>query len=89
VLARLKASDEATFEPFDPQTQLPEALRRVTPDDLLVVVSARTGSISHHKAVDDIPRSLAQEVAAASFIVIYPEAPEGSKSSEIGHFDVI
>jgi Kef-type K+ transport system membrane component KefB len=89
VLARLKASAEATFEPIDPQTQLSEAWRRVTSDDLLVVVSARTGAISYHKALDDIPRSLAQEVVDASFIVIYPEAPEGSKSSEIGHFDVI
>ena len=88
-MARLKASAESTFEPIDPQTQLSEAWRRVTSDDLLVVVSARTGAISHHKALDDIPRSLAQEVVDASFIVIYPEAPEGSKSSEIGHFDVI
>jgi hypothetical protein len=46
---------------------------RVTPDDLLVVVSARAATLSYDGYLDKIPRQLAREFQPISFVILYPE----------------
>jgi nucleotide-binding universal stress UspA family protein len=45
----------------------------VTPDDLLVVVSARAATLSYDGYLDRIPRQLAREFETISFVILYPE----------------
>ncbi len=45
----------------------------VTPDDLLVVVSARAATLSYNGYLDKIPRQLAREFEPISFVILYPE----------------
>ncbi len=46
-------------------------------DDLLVVVSARKGSISYNNYLDEIPAKLPKYFKENNFMVIYPEQPGG------------
>jgi hypothetical protein len=45
----------------------------ITPDDLLVVVSARAATLSYDGYLDKIPRQLAREFETVSFVILYPE----------------
>jgi Kef-type K+ transport system membrane component KefB/nucleotide-binding universal stress UspA family protein len=58
------------FEKWDQFTDLANAIR---PNDLLIVVSGRQGSISYTKHHDYIPRLLSKYFYAHSFIIIFPE----------------
>ncbi|MCC5946388.1 MAG: cation:proton antiporter [Bernardetiaceae bacterium] len=42
-------------------------------DDLLVVISAKAGSVSHNPYLDKLPQLLAREFAEHSFLVVYPK----------------
>ena len=48
-------------------------VREVTPQDLLVVVSARENTVSHQAAADKVPYYLSQYFGEMSFLVVYPE----------------
>lgn len=63
-------ADYAIFNDWDNFIQFSEELRI---DDLLVMISARSGSVSHNSALDQIPRQLGKSFSERSFVVIYPE----------------
>ncbi len=86
-LGRMKPAADAVYEVFD--AQLPAAAGRVTADDLLVVVSARAGTVSYQRALNDVPDHVAEHFERSSFLVIYPQSPAGSSGSELGHFDPV
>jgi len=46
---------------------------KVQADDLLVVISARNGSVSYKSILDQIPKQLGKSFSDRSFVVIYPE----------------
>ena len=50
-----------------------EMARSVSPDDILVVVSARPGSISYDPALGRIPQLLLRNSSINNFIILYPE----------------
>lgn len=86
-LSRLKPAIDAVYESFE--AQLSAVAGRITADDLLLVVSARAGTVSYQRALDDIPDDLASHFEGISFVVVYPQSPAGSSISEIGHFDLV
>jgi hypothetical protein len=45
----------------------------VTPDDLLVVVSARAATLSYNGYLDKIPGNWPAEFEPISFVILYPE----------------
>lgn len=45
----------------------------VGPEDLLVIIGARKGSISHDDELDDMPEFLSKNFAGHNLMVIYPE----------------
>lgn len=47
--------------------------RTIQPDDLLVVVSARRGSVSYDHAMDNIPSKLQKYCAENNKLIIYPQ----------------
>jgi membrane-bound lytic murein transglycosylase B len=73
VLARTPVSVERTFRTVHHWTRDVGLIGEVTPDDLLVVVSARAATLSHDNALDKIPRQLARKFEKVSFVILYPE----------------
>jgi len=48
-------------------------LKKAEADDLLLVISAREGTISHEKYLDRVPATLSRLVTDTGVIVLYPE----------------
>jgi Kef-type K+ transport system membrane component KefB len=63
-------ADYAIFNDWDNFIRFSGELK---PDDLLVMISARNGSVSYNSALDQIPRQLGKSFSDRSFVVIYPE----------------
>lgn len=68
-----KPAVEAAYHLFTDWEDFLILAREVAEMDLLVVVSARPGSVSYNKYLDAIPRKLAQHFQSSSFVIIYPE----------------
>ena len=47
--------------------------REVSPQDLLILVSARTNTISYHDYLDKIPDYVSKYFTEISFMIVYPE----------------
>ncbi len=64
---------EATYTVFHGWEDLRSMEKEVGPNDLLIIVSARRGSLSHHRFLDSMPRRVALTFPETSFVFIYPE----------------
>ncbi|WP_051189449.1 cation:proton antiporter [Daejeonella oryzae] len=73
VFAESKTSVPTLYEEFNNWDQFKKFESIVETDDLLVVISARKASISHHSDLDNTPRLLSKHFSDKSFVVIYPE----------------
>jgi Kef-type K+ transport system membrane component KefB len=73
VLARTPVNVERTFRTDPHWTRDVGLINEVTPDDLLVVVSARADTLSYDNALDKMPRQLARKFENVSFVILYPE----------------
>ncbi len=58
---------------------LPELERLVEPDDLVVVLSARQGTVAWTRELDRLPGQLAR-LAPESFVMLYPSLMEGVRN---------
>ena len=72
-LEQSRSSISAQYESFSQWNNFEQLHQHVRPDDLLIVVSARRGALSHNKYLDRIPRKLSRHFAQHSFVIIYPE----------------
>lgn len=52
---------------------LPELQQKATPEDLIILMAARSGSIAWGPDLDRLPRQLAQRFPTNSFMVVYPQ----------------
>ncbi|MBQ9640693.1 MAG: cation:proton antiporter [Bacteroidaceae bacterium] len=75
----------ATYEAFDLWADLPALRHEVHPDHLLVVVTARPGSISWNKSMAGIPRQLEKHFASTSLLIIYPDQQESAPGSYLAN----
>ena len=73
VLDGSKPAVDASYHHFTDWDNCLSILQEVTDEDLLLVISARGSTLSHHKYHDIIPQKLAKEHQSASFILVYPE----------------
>jgi hypothetical protein len=67
-----KPSIEATYTGFIEWRDFLIIAKEVDPDDLLIVVSARPGTLSYNSHLDSIPRLLAKHFQENSFVIMFP-----------------
>lgn len=72
-LKSTRISVETAFRPFEEIEDFLVLSREIRKDDLIVMVSARKGTLSYHSYMDTIPAKLMRHFEYNSFIVIYPE----------------
>jgi Kef-type K+ transport system membrane component KefB len=72
-LKKNKNNSDATYTAFNNIEDFLVLNREVTRDDLIVIVSARKGTLSFRSYVDSIPDKLLKHFSANNFIVLYPE----------------
>lgn len=73
LVEELKPRMKSEFQLFTNWKKLEGLSKRITPDDLLVIISARQGSVSYHSYLDKVPRQLGKFFTNFSFIIIYPQ----------------
>ena len=61
------------FEKVDRLVLQDQMSVQMNPEDILIVVSARGGSISYDPAMDKLPQYLAKNDSIGNFIILYPE----------------
>jgi Kef-type K+ transport system membrane component KefB len=67
-----KSNSSINFTTFDDWEDFLVLARDITLDDLLVIVSARKGGVSHLGVLDSVPRKLEKHFSTNSRILIYP-----------------
>jgi Kef-type K+ transport system membrane component KefB len=73
VFKETKSNQPVKYNLFEDWEDFLILARDIMKDDLLVVVSARAGSISHDAYLPNIPKQLAKHFKAHNFVIIYPE----------------
>lgn len=68
-----KPSIEADFTLFDEWEDFLILSREVKKDDLMIIISARKGTVSYNRHLDNIPKQLSKYFEKTSFVFIYPE----------------
>jgi Kef-type K+ transport system membrane component KefB len=70
------------FRAFDEWEDFLVLLRDISKDDILVLVSARRGAISHKGSLDRIPAKLEKHLQDTSKIIVYPQVHEAQSLYE-------
>ncbi|MFT2009678.1 hypothetical protein ACMA1I_13445 [Pontibacter sp. 13R65] len=73
VFVDTKVSVSAKYEIFEDWQDFLILGRYILPDDLLLVVSAREGSVSYNSYLPNIPKQLSRYFKENNFVIIYPE----------------
>lgn len=68
----LRGAGPVSFLPFNSWAAFANLNGKLGKDDLLVVVSARPGTVGHSTDLDRLPRKLSMHFSESNFIVIYP-----------------
>jgi Kef-type K+ transport system membrane component KefB len=68
---------ETAYRPFEEIEDFLVLAREIRKDDLIVVVSARKGTVSYHSYMDNIPSRLVRHYEHNNFILLYPEQKQG------------
>ncbi|NEM96367.1 cation:proton antiporter [Pontibacter burrus] len=76
-LIKGKPAVEAEFEPLSDFKDLEIIKSKLAQDDMILVISARKGTISYNNQMDYVPRLLSRTYKENSFIIIYPEQNPG------------
>lgn len=82
VFKESKASMPVKYNLFEDWEDFLILGRDIVIDDLLVVVSARSGSVSYHSYLPNVPKQLAKHFEAYNFVIIYPEQQGVSAASD-------
>ena len=72
-LKTIRSSVELSFRQFEDVEDFLILSREVKRDDLIVVVSARKGTLSWHSYMENIPNKLDKHFQYNNFILLYPE----------------
>lgn len=73
VIAESKPTVEAQFVPYENLNEIATMKSELKVDDMVMVISARRGTMSYNSNLDYVPRVLSRNYKDNSFIVIYPE----------------
>lgn len=75
-ITQSKLSVEVTFKQFEAIEDFLILSREVTRDDLVVVVTARKGTLSYHAYLENIPAKVSRHFKDNNVILLYPEQTE-------------
>jgi hypothetical protein len=75
-LQQFKISVEITFKQFDNIEELLLLAKDITKNDLVMVVSARKGTLSYRPYLDGMPGRLSRHFPSNNIVLIYPEQTE-------------
>lgn len=84
LLARAQIEARAEFRNMEQWDDFILLANRILDDDLLVVVTARPGSISHSPEVDEMPQFLQKYFTQTNLMIIFPE--QSGRSEEFMTF---
>ncbi len=70
---KLRQSVEISFKPFEDVEDFLILSREISSDDLIIVVSARKGTLSYTTYLDSLPGKLFKHFEGNNFILLYPE----------------
>lgn len=84
MLARARIEARAEFRDMEKWDDFILLANRIIDDDLLVVVSARPGSISHSTEIDEMPQFLQKYFTQTNLMIIFPE--QSGRSEEFMSF---
>ena len=82
VLKELKTTIPVNYKHFEEWEDFLILGRDIKTDDLLVIISARSGSVSYHSYLPNVPRQLSKYFEPYNFVVIYPEQQGVSAASD-------
>lgn len=68
---------EMSWRNFEDMEDFLVLSREISKDDMVVVVSARKGTLSYHSYMENIPNKLAKHFELNNFILLYPEQKQG------------
>jgi Kef-type K+ transport system membrane component KefB len=71
-----KSNIEVSYAHFENVEDFLILSRQISSDDLIVIVSARKGTLSYHSYMDTIPGKLLKHFVDNNFILLYPEQTE-------------
>ncbi|MGZ8525436.1 MAG: cation:proton antiporter [Chitinophagaceae bacterium] len=75
-LKKTRRNIEATYTHFENVEDFLVLSREITRDDLIVIVTARKGTLSYHSYMDTIPGKLLKHFGDNNFILLYPGQTE-------------
>ncbi|MGZ8550112.1 MAG: cation:proton antiporter [Chitinophagaceae bacterium] len=75
-LKKTRKNIEATYTHFENVEDFLVLSREITRDDLIVIVTARKGTLSYHSYMDTIPGKLLKHFGDNNFILLYPGQTE-------------
>ncbi|MCK7557019.1 cation:proton antiporter [Chitinophaga sedimenti] len=76
LMQRNKSSMEIAFHAFEQMEDFLVLARSISRDDLLVVVSARKGTLSYSAYMENLPAKLEKHFKNSNLLLIYPEQTE-------------
>lgn len=68
-----KSFVDVAYRPFEDMEDFLILSREISKDDLLIAVSARKGTLSHHSYMDTLPAKLSKHFPVNNCILLYPE----------------
>jgi len=72
-LKETKPTVEASYEFLSSMSEVENMKQELEKDDMIVVVSARRGTVSYDNHMDYVPRVLSRDYEENNFIIVYPE----------------
>ncbi len=72
-LKESKPAVEASYEYLANLSEIGTMKTELLKDDMIIVVSARKGTVSYNNDLDNVPRILSRNYKDNSFIIVYPE----------------
>ena len=72
-LKTMRATVETTYKSFADMDDVDAVCRDIGGDDVLVVVTARKGTLSYHSYMDAVPEKLLKNHSSNNFVLLYPE----------------
>jgi len=86
-MKKFRGTSDIRYHVFSEDTDTDALSKTISRDDLIIVASARKGTISYNSQIENIPGRLMRQFTDHNFIVLYPEQtqvdfPEGGMQSQ-------
>lgn len=77
IMKENKLTGKINFTPFDDWDDFLVIIRDIQPNDLIILNSARKGSVSYENSLEKLPSKFEKYLPKNSLIVVYPQGNEG------------